>query len=84
MYSCVLGLAFLCGLTLFALLVRFSSSRVRPAYTELERAFAQHVFRQSDATKGIQTVKVVGAEQPLGGRLARVLRTCRAGLTAPT
>ncbi|OJY54314.1 peptidase domain-containing ABC transporter [Pseudonocardia sp. 73-21] len=64
-YSWVLALAFLGGLPLYALLMRFSSTRVRPAYAELEHAFAHHVFRQIDATKGIQTVKVVGAERGL-------------------
>jgi ABC-type bacteriocin/lantibiotic exporter with double-glycine peptidase domain/CRP-like cAMP-binding protein len=68
-YSWVLALAFLAGLPVYGLLMRFSQQRVRPAYALLEEAFARYVFRQIDSTKGILTIKVMGAEAGLGKTL---------------
>ncbi len=47
----------------------YSHSRIRPAYALLEEAFARYVFRQIDSTKGIESVKVTGAEAGLGKTL---------------
>jgi ATP-binding cassette subfamily B protein len=68
-YSWVLALAFLAGLPIYALLMHFSTNHVRPAFALLEEAFSRYTFRQIDSTKGIETVKVMGAETGLGRTL---------------
>lgn len=61
-YSPTLTLVFLAVTPLYALLMRYSSRRLRPLYDELELAFGKYGSHQIDAIKGIETVKSLGAE----------------------
>ena len=64
-YSWVLALAFLAAMPLYGLLLRFSRTRLRPAFASLEESFSRYTGRQIDSIKGIETVKVMGAEPGL-------------------
>jgi len=70
-YSWVLALAFLAGLPLYGMLLRFSRRRLRPAFASLEESFSRYTGRQIDSIKGIETVKVAGAEPGLRNLLVR-------------
>ena len=70
-YSWELALAFLAGLPLYGLLLRFSRTRLRPAFASLEESFSRYTARQIDSIKGIETVKVMGAERGLRDLLVR-------------
>jgi ATP-binding cassette subfamily B protein len=62
-YSWIIGLAFLATAPIYALLMRFSSRRLRPVFDGLEEAYGRHGARQLDAIKGIEAIKSSGAEQ---------------------
>jgi ATP-binding cassette subfamily B protein len=47
----------------YALLMRFSSKRLRPVFDGLEEAYGRHASKQLDAIKGIEAVKSAGAEK---------------------
>ena len=86
LYQPLLAIAFLCTLPLYALLMRLSTTRLRPTFEGLEEAFMRFRGEQIDALKGIETVKAMGAERELRrnmvtgfGSLAR--RIFRADLT---
>lgn len=64
-YNALLALAFIAAVPLYATLVRFSTTRLRPAFANLEEAWARYQGRQVDAVKGIDTVKAMGAERGL-------------------
>jgi len=64
-YSWVLALAFVAGMPLYGMLLRFSRTRLRPAFASLEESFSRYAARQIDSIKGIETVKVMGAEPGL-------------------
>ena len=64
-YSWVLALAFIAGMPLYGLLLRFSQTRLRPAFASLEESFSRYTGRQIDSIEGIETVKVIGAEPGL-------------------
>jgi ABC-type bacteriocin/lantibiotic exporter with double-glycine peptidase domain len=64
-YSPILALVYLATAPLYALLMRFSSKRLRPMFDSLEESFGRYQSRQIDAIKGIETVKAMGAEPAL-------------------
>jgi ATP-binding cassette subfamily B protein len=68
-YNWLLALVFLALAPAYAGLMRFSMRRLRPIYDNLEEAFGKYHGQQIDAIKGIETVKSLGAEQTLRGRM---------------
>jgi ATP-binding cassette subfamily B protein len=64
----LLGVFFLTA-PLYALLMRFSSQRLRPIFATLEEAFGKYASHQIDAIRGIETVKTMGAERSLRQRM---------------
>jgi ATP-binding cassette subfamily B protein len=68
-YSPLLALVFLATTPLYALLMRYSALRLRPLFASLEAAFGRYRSHQIDAIKGIETVKVLGAELALRERM---------------
>jgi ATP-binding cassette subfamily B protein len=86
-FSWRLALVYLITVPLYAALMRFSQTRLRPTYDVLEEAWGKYQSRQIDSIRGIETVKAAGAE----GSLRRLLlgqftelshRLYRADLTA--
>jgi ABC-type bacteriocin/lantibiotic exporter with double-glycine peptidase domain/CRP-like cAMP-binding protein len=69
-FSWRLTLVYLITVPLYAALMRFSQTRLRPTYEVLEEAWGKYQSRQIDSIGGIETVKVMGAE----GSLQRLLR----------
>ena len=65
LYSPALTLVFLAVVPMYAGLMRYSSRRLRPMFDELEEAYGKYSSHQIDAIKGIETVKVLGAESSL-------------------
>ena len=53
---------YLATVPLYAMLMRFSATRLRPMYDSLEEAFGKYQSAQIDAIRGIETVKAVAAE----------------------
>ena len=45
-------------------MMRFSSTRLRPLYDDLEANYGRYSSGQIDAIRGIETVKAMGAEAP--------------------
>jgi ATP-binding cassette subfamily B protein len=68
-YSRILTLVFLAVIPLYIALMRVSIRRLRPMYDSLEEGFGKYHGQQIDAIKGIETVKSIGAEDILRGRL---------------
>ena len=62
MYSAVLAGVFLLTVPVYLLMMRFSSSRLRPMFDDMEEAFGRYQSYQIDAIKGIETVKAMAAE----------------------
>ena len=58
-YSWTLALVFLATVPLYALLMRFSSRRLRPMFDSLEEAYGRYESHQIDAIRGIETVKAL-------------------------
>jgi ATP-binding cassette subfamily B protein len=75
-------------LPIYVLIVRVGSRRVRPAYEAEEEGSAQYRSRQLDAIRGVETVKSMGVEDGVRGRMlrdadeltARVLRADRVAI----
>ncbi len=61
-YSPLLTLVFLATVPIYVLMMRFSATRLRPIYDNLEESFGRYSSYQIDAIKGIETVKAMGAE----------------------
>ena len=61
-FSPVLALMFVLVFPAYALLMRYSSSRLKPVFDTLEEAFGRYQGKQLDAIRGIEVVKVSGAE----------------------
>lgn len=94
--SWVLGVAFLLTMPLYGVVMRYSSTRIRPLYAAMEQAYGRYTSQQIDLLKGIETVKTMGAEEgmrrslgegfvSLGRRLTssyRMLATFGAGVQA--
>ncbi len=70
-YSWILGLVYLACAPLYALLMRYSSGKMRPAFDSVEAGRGRYQSRQIDAIRGIATVKAMGAEDALRDRMGR-------------
>jgi ABC-type bacteriocin/lantibiotic exporter with double-glycine peptidase domain/CRP-like cAMP-binding protein len=68
-YNATLALVYLGSVPVYALLMRFSRTRLRPIFDSLEEAYGSYQSRQIDAIKGIETVKAMGAEPALRGMM---------------
>lgn len=68
-YSWIIGLAFLATTPVYALLMRMSSTRLKPTFDSLEEAYGRHASKQIDAIKGIEAVKTAGAEPGMRRRI---------------
>jgi ATP-binding cassette subfamily B protein len=64
-FSWVLALVYLATVPLYAGLMRYSSTRLRPAYDDLEANYGRYSAGQIDAIRGIETVKALAAEDSL-------------------
>jgi ABC-type bacteriocin/lantibiotic exporter with double-glycine peptidase domain len=62
-YSWVVALLFLAVAPVYGLLMRYSSQRLKPAFDSLEEAFGRYQGKQLDSIRGIEVVKVSGAEE---------------------
>lgn len=62
-YSWILALVYVALAPAYALLLRFSSTRLRPMFDSLEEAFGKYGSQQIDAIRGIETVKALSAEE---------------------
>jgi ATP-binding cassette subfamily B protein len=71
-FSWVLALVYLATVPLYAGLMRYSSTKLRPAYDDLEANYGRYSSGQIDAIRGIETVKALAAEDSL--RLAMLGR----------
>ena len=74
----VLALVFLATVPVYAVLMRFSSKRLRPMFDSLEEAFGKYSSHQIDAIKGIETVKAIAGEQRVPRADARAVPGSRA------
>ena len=70
-YSWTLGLVFLATVPLYVGLMRFSATRLRPMYDNLEEAYGKYQSAQIDAIRGIETVKAAAAEQMFRSYMVR-------------
>ncbi len=61
-YSPRLAGVFLITAPLYLGLMRFSATRLRPIFDDLEEGFGRYASHQIDAIRGIETVKAMGAE----------------------
>lgn len=64
-YSPLLAAVYVAVAPVYAGLMRFGASRLRPILDQLEEAFGRYYSRQVDAVKGIEAVKAMGAESAL-------------------
>jgi HlyB family type I secretion system ABC transporter len=64
-FSWRLGLVYLATVPLYVVLMRYSSTRLRPTYDSLEESWGKYQSRQIDSIRGIETVKAMGAESAL-------------------
>jgi ABC-type bacteriocin/lantibiotic exporter with double-glycine peptidase domain/CRP-like cAMP-binding protein len=69
-YSPLLALLYLACAPLYAGLMRYSERRLRPAFDAVEEGQGRYSSRQIDAIRGIEAVKVMGAEEGLRRRMA--------------
>jgi len=65
----LLALVYLATAPAYAALMHFSRRRLRPLFDGLEEAFGRYHSFQIDAIKGIETVKVTGAERAFRGHM---------------
>jgi ABC-type bacteriocin/lantibiotic exporter with double-glycine peptidase domain/CRP-like cAMP-binding protein len=70
-YSWVVAVLFLAVTPLYGLLMRYSAHRLKPAFDSLEEAFGRYQSKQLDAIRGIEVVKVSGAEAGFRRTLVR-------------
>ena len=68
-FDWLLALVYLATAPAYAALMRFSRRRLRPLFDGLEEAFGRYHSFQIDAIKGIETVKVTGAERAFRGHM---------------
>jgi HlyB family type I secretion system ABC transporter len=64
-YSPLLAAVYVAVAPIYAGLMRFGATRLRPIFDQLEEAFGRYYSRQVDAVKGIEAVKAMGAEPAL-------------------
>jgi ATP-binding cassette subfamily B protein len=69
--SPLLALLFLIAAPVYALAMRYASTRLRPLYAGIEHSFGRYASDQIDLLKGIETVKSTGTEAGLHNRLQR-------------
>ncbi len=69
LYSLKLTGVFLLLAPLYIGLMRWSRSRMRPLFNDLEEAYGKYASNQIDGIKGIESVKTMGAEARLRERL---------------
>ncbi len=69
--SPLLALLFLVTAPVYALAMRYASTRLRPLYAGVEHSFGRYTSDQIDLLKGIETVKSTGTETALRNRLQR-------------
>ena len=74
-YSWTLALVYLATVPLYAWLMRFSATRLRPMYDNLEEAYGRYSSGQIDAIRGIETVKALAAEEAFRGLMLRQFQT---------
>ena len=70
-YSWVLALLFLAVSPIYGLLMRYSARRLKPTFDALEEAFGRYQGKQLDSIRGIEVVKVSGAEDGFRRTLLR-------------
>ena len=68
-YSWQLTLVYLAVVPLYVLLMRYSAHRLRPMFDNLEEAYGRYASQQIDAIRGIETVKVLAAEDGFRGQM---------------
>ena len=66
-----LTLVFIVTAPIYLVVMRYSSTRLRPLYATIEENFGQYASDQIDLLKGIETVKSTGTEEGLRRRLQR-------------
>ncbi len=64
-YSPLLAGLFLLTSSLYALLMWYSATRLRPMYDSLEESYGKYASGQIDAIRGIETVKALAVEEQL-------------------
>ena len=64
-FSWVLALVYLATIPMYFVLMHYSSTRLRPAYDDLEANYGRYSSGQIDAIRGIETVKALAAEDSL-------------------
>ncbi len=69
--SPLLALLFLVAAPVYVLVMRYTSTRLRPLYAGIEHSFGRYASDQIDLLKGIETVKSTGTEAGLRHRLQR-------------
>ena len=74
-YSWMLGLVFMATLPFYALLMRYSATRLRPMYDNLEDAYGRYQSAQIDAIRGMETVKALAAERQFRGVMFEQFRS---------
>ncbi|MGH2783609.1 MAG: peptidase domain-containing ABC transporter, partial [Thermoleophilaceae bacterium] len=62
-FDWLLAVVFLATAPGYALLMRYSQRKLRPMFDTLEEAFGKYHSHQIDAIRGIESVKVTGAER---------------------
>ncbi|HUG86927.1 MAG TPA: peptidase domain-containing ABC transporter [Euzebya sp.] len=62
-YSWVVALAFVAVAPVYMMLMRYSKHRLKPVFDSLEEAFGRYQSKQLDSIRGIEVVKVSGAEE---------------------
>ena len=70
-YSWTVALLFLLVMPVYGLLMRYSRRRLKPVFDSLEEAFGRYQSKQLDAIRGIEVVKVFGAEASFRQTLLR-------------
>jgi len=74
-YNWVLALVYLATVPLYGGLMRYSSTRLRPLYDDLEANYGRYSSGQIDAIRGIETVKALAAEDWLHRTMLTRFRT---------
>lgn len=70
-YSWIVALLFLAVAPVYGFLMRYSSRRLKPAFDALEESFGRYQGKQLDSIRGIEVVKVAGAESGFRRSLLR-------------
>ena len=79
-YSWVLALVFLAILPLYGVAMWYSKTHLRPIFATAEEAHGLYQSHQVDLLKGVETVKTLGAETDLQGRMRSYLAELNAQL----